>query len=302
MAILVLVIVQIIFGLNFVASKIIVEYLNPAYWAFIRFFISGVILFAIGVILKSGKVKIPRNGEYWIKIIVLSFLGITIGQLTFLKGIKLTTPTNASILMSLIPIFTSVIVLLLKHEDFLWRKVLGPCVALGGVFLLRSPSEMNFSNMHFVGDMLILLGAICSALYISFVRKFLRENDHYWASTWIFILGSLQIVLFSFFEWGEFIWPEVPQAKYSVYMGSLVFSLMGGTLLSYYLSNWALTRISSARASFFIYLQPVITAIFSWTILGEKVAMRSAISCSIIIVGFIIGISKSKELTKGNSN
>ena len=286
-----LILVQVIFGVNFVASKIIVTSVDPVHWSWFRFLVAGAILFAF---ITLRKVKNPLNRKFFITASILGFIGFTLGQISFLKGIKLTTTVNTSIICSTIPIFTLIIVIIRKIEKLTVIKLVGFVASFLGVLVLKKVEDFSFNNATFVGDMLIFFSAFSTAVYISYSKSFLRSNNHLVASTWIFLLASFQMILFAGIDGAPLTVPPITTP-----LGvSMVFSVIGATFVTYYLSNWALVHVDAAKVSIFIYLQPVIASLFAWLYLGEVVTVRVFLSCSLIICGFLLALyGGRKKLT-----
>src|SRR5689334_21631339 len=99
-----LIIVQILFGINYVVSKILVGALPPLLWASLRVIIAAVFLVTIACL--SGKPAPTLNRKFIIPAIFFSLLGVTLNQGTFLLGLHYTTASNSAVLNTLIPVFT----------------------------------------------------------------------------------------------------------------------------------------------------------------------------------------------------
>ncbi|MFZ8934888.1 MAG: DMT family transporter [Bacteriovoracaceae bacterium] len=278
----VLFIVQVLFGVNFVASKIIVGNLEPTAWAFYRFLISGILLLTFTNLIFKQRPHYSFN--YFLKINLFAFIGFTVGQLGMLKGLKLTTSINTSIITSTIPIWTMTFVLINKSENMGLRKVLGFLISFTGVLVIRDFTSFQFSNETFIGDGLVLIGAIASGTFIGLCRPFLLKNNHFYASSWMFLFGALQIGILALLTGTSF---EIK--SYSTEMvSSMVYSALFATLLTYFLSNWALTKVQSGNVAFFIYFQPVVAAILAWSYLDEVITLRTFLSTGLIILGFLV--------------
>ena len=161
------------------------------------------------------------------------------------------------------------IVVIRKQEPLTLFKVLGLLFAFTGVITIRNFEEFSLSNKTFLGDILVLINSFSISLFISFSRDFLRRNTHWWVTTWMFLIGGLQISLFSMTETYDFVWPVM-----TLELGvSMFIAVIGATLLTYFLSNWALVHVDPGKVSFFIYLQPVAASIVAWAYLGEAITL-----------------------------
>lgn len=70
------------------------------------------------------------------RLIIVSVVGIVLYQTLFMETVKYTSATNASLLISISPIFTTVFAIFLKQEKFSSRKLIGSIIAFGGAALV----------------------------------------------------------------------------------------------------------------------------------------------------------------------
>ncbi len=68
------------------------------------------------------------------------------------------------------------------------------------------------------------------------------------------------------------------------------YSIVGATMVTYFLSMWALARLKSSSVALFIYLQPVVAFILAWSLFGEEITFKTMGSASLIFVGMILGL------------
>ena len=274
--------VQILFGLNYVISKVVVTHFPPLVWASIRIIISAIILGSIAIALKR---PFPKDGKkFFIPLIGLALLGSILNQASFLVGLRLTTSTNSAILNTLIPVFTFLIVMVRGQEKVNLRKIIGLLSAFVGVLTIRKIENFKFSDQTFIGDLLMIFNCFCYGLFLSYGKKFLEKYDQIWVTTWIFIYGSVGLTIFAIPDYLQFQMPILTP----VLLGSAIFAVIGGTLLTYFLNNWALAYADSTHVAIFIYIQPVVAALLAWAWLGEIITFRSFLSSLLIFVGVLL--------------
>jgi drug/metabolite transporter (DMT)-like permease len=280
----VLILIQVLFGFNFAASKIIVKELDPILWSNIRFLLSGIILGVVTLILKRKHP--PMTREFFLPIIPLSLMGMALGQGLFLFGLKKTTSINTAIISTAIPLLTLMIVILRGQEKLTWMKFLGFICALLGVIFLRDFENFQLSSETFMGDMMVLLGGLCFAIYLSYGKQFLQKFDNLWITTWMFLISGIFMFLFNFNTWSNF---SIPVLEMN-FMVSAGYSIIGATVLTYFLNNWALKQVPSGVVALFIYLQPMVAAIVGWAILGEELTLRMLFASLLILLGVVLSI------------
>jgi len=285
--VLVLVLIQVLFGINFPASKIVVAKMDPFLWSNLRFLIAGFIMLVISLLSRRQHPRL--NKDFLLPVFTLSLLGMALGQGLFLIGLAKTTSINSSIIITFIPILTLLIVILRKQETVTFNKCIGIIMSFMGVILMRNITQFNLSNSTFIGDIFVFLGALCFALYLSFGKKFFMKYDNLWSTTWMFLISGFVMSLFNLNKMSMLDLSSFDSEFY--YCAS--FSILFATLLTYFLNNWALKHAPSAHVAVFIYLQPVVAGIIGFLYLGEIVTIRMFVSGMLIMSGLLFTLRKN---------
>ncbi len=283
-----LALVQVLFGINFITSKVIIQVFPPLAWANFRVFISAIAL--LGIAIATGKPHPPFKKEFFAPLCLYSFLGIVVSQSSFLMGLHYTTPTNGAILTTLIPIFTLLLATLSGQEPLFKSRIFGFFFALTGVLIIRRIETFTISDQSILGDGLILLNCFSYSLFLLVSKKFLGKYPPLWTTTWFFIIGSLELAIVAAPTWIGFKWPSMNSSL----LACMLFSIFGSTLLAYFLNLWALSRTRSSLVALFIYLQPVIASLLSWILFGEIISSRTLLSSLLIFTGMILASTRKK--------
>lgn len=280
-----LILVQVLFGLNYVFSKVIVDNFPPLLWGSIRIILASAVMMTAAVL--SGRKAPPRDRRFFVPLIGFALLGIIINQSSFLVGLRMTTSTNSAVLNTLIPIFTLLVVTFRGQEPLTTTRVAGFVSAFLGVLVLRKVEEFTLSNKTFIGDLLTMLNCLSYAFFLSFSKKFLERNDRLWTTAWLFVYGSVGITALSVPSWPGFHWPVMTPLM----LGSMVFSVLGGTLATYFLNIWALAHARSSSVALFIYLQPMVAAVFAWAFFGQPITTRVVLASALILQGMLFSLA-----------
>jgi drug/metabolite transporter (DMT)-like permease len=279
-----LILIQVLFGVNYAVSKGIVGLFPPLVWASLRIAIATLAILGVTLALKRPH---PRAGaKFFVPLIGLALLGTILNQSAFLVGLKYTTATNSAVLNSLIPVFTLLVVTVRGQERLTGKRALGFGLALLGVFVLRRVENMSWSDETWIGDLLTMFNCLSYALFLSLGRTFTQTYDRLWTTTWLFAYGTVGITLLALPDWLNFTFPKIEPAMW----GSLAFSVFGATLLTYFLNIWTLARAKSSQVAVYIYLQPVVGAAFAWFWLSEVPTVRTVVSSSLIFLGMLLAL------------
>jgi drug/metabolite transporter (DMT)-like permease len=284
-----LIAVQILFGINYVVSKIVVGVFPPLVWASLRIIVSSVIMVLAAVLARRPH---PKGGrEFFVPLIGFALLGTIINQASFLVGLHYTTSTNSAILNTLIPVFTLLIVTMRGQEPVTVRRVIGFLFAFAGVLVIRKVENFSLSDRTVVGDLLTILNCLSYGFFLSYSKKFLEKHDPLWTTAWLFIYGSIGLTVLAIPEYTTFHWPELTSKLWA----AVVFAVVGATLMTYFLNFWALAHAKSSQVALFIYLQPVVTAVIAWAWFDERVTVRTIAAMLFIFLGMVLALSQQRR-------
>ncbi len=290
-----LLLVQILFGLNFVTSKIVVNYINPTTFASLRFLISGATLYIFAAVEHHSLV--PRIGSFrtWRLIVALSVLGIAISQSLFLWGLKHSTSTNTAILSTSIPIFTLLIVWLRGQAALTRAELIGFSIALVALLIFYDVRNVSFGSGTLAGDLAILFSCLLMAAYISYCKDLFMQTSLLWGTTLLFMIGGAVLLPVAMFDLSSM--HEVPPEEF-IY--GFLYSVFAATLITYFLNNWAYRHVSPSVISLFIYVQPVAAAVAAYELLNETLIPRKIFAAVLIFIGMAVAAigPKRKQISK----
>jgi drug/metabolite transporter (DMT)-like permease len=288
LAIIALIFVQILFGLNFVSSKLVVTNINPSTFASLRFLIAGSTLYIFAAVEHRELFPKIKSIRTWGLLLGLSVVGIAMSQTLFLWGLKHSTSTNTAILSTSIPMFALLIVSLRGQAQLTWREFTGLGISLVALMIFYDIRNVSFGSKTIQGDLAILVSCFLMAGYISFCKDLFSQVKLLWGTTLLFIFGGLVLLPSAAAEINAM--QDVPPMTF-VY--AFTYSVFGATLITYFLNNWAYRHVSPSIISLFIYLQPVAAAVAAFELLGETLETRKIIAGALIFVGMAFAVSGS---------
>jgi len=274
--------VQVLFGINYVVSKVVIGVFPPLVWASLRIAIATLVMLVATLALKRPH---PTDGRaFFIPLIGFALLGAVINQSAFLVGLKHTTSTNSAILNTLIPVFTLLVVTARRQEPLTWARAVGFVLALTGVLVIRNVEHLTISDDTLLGDLLTMVNCISYALFLSYSKKFMEAHDSLWTTTWIFAYGTVGLTVLALPDWAAFQWPAMSPGLWA----AAIFAVLGATLLTYFLNFWALAHAKSSQVALYIYIQPVVAAALAWAWQGEIPTARTAAASVLIFLGMLL--------------
>ena len=217
--------------------------------------LGGAISFSI-IAFWKGRERIDRKD--WGRLFACGMCGVGINQVLFLWGLSLTAEVNASVLMTLVPVFIMLIAWALKQESLSRVRVLGLMISFSGAILLSLVGrKLQVGSQTWIGDLMIMTNTFFYAMYIVLLRPLTRRYKVITLIAWVYILGSLLSVPIGI--------PAIIQTPWSTISptawGGLIFIVLMITVFSYGLNAWAVKRMQASKVGIYIYLQPVLVSL-----------------------------------------
>ena len=276
----VLVSVQVMFALHYLAAKVVLGVIAPAAWAYLRIF-SAAVVFLI-IYLLSGGPRVDRADLG--RLALFSLFGVLINQICFIEGLARTTPSHASLILTTIPVATLLFAVLLGREKLRVSSVLGIFSALAGVLILLRIDDLDLRAEWFLGDVLVWINGTSFALFLVLSKRVVERLGPATSSAGILCFGSLGAALY-----GGPAALELEPARIAPEIWLLaVLIVIFPTILAYYLNYWALARVQSSHVALFIYLQPILASTLSVILLGDVVTWRLVLSSVFVFLGVLI--------------
>ncbi len=271
--------IQILFGVGYIFSKLLVESFPPLIWACIRSFCAALSIGVIALVL--GRPHPKLNRQFFFPLLAFALLGGLLTQGLFLVGLRHTTSTHSSVIFTLTPIFTLMVVIYLREERLTPQNLTGFVFSFLGILILTEVEKFHLSATLMRGD-LLTLGSACSyGLFIALSKNFFKKFDSTWITFWIFLCTGIGLAGFSFSEWETFRWPVMTPLLWIL----VTYGILGATLLSYFLVIWTIAHASPSKVALFSYLQPVLVSLIAYFFLGEGISPRTIGGSILILMG-----------------
>ncbi len=270
-------------ALNFTVVKIAIRELAPHAFNASRLVIASILLLAY-LWLKEGGVRVSRSDL--LKLTALGVVGNTFYQLLFINGLRRTTASNTSLIMTITPIFIALLGSLSGVERIRWTGWTGIFVAFAGLYfvLFGLSGAPALGSESRTGDLFILGAAVCWSVYTVFSRPLLERMSPLKLTTLTFALGALFYLPAGAGEIIATPWPSVSLGGWGALLYSAVFSFAAGYVFWYS----SVKRVGSTKTGIFGYITPVFAVIIAHIFLGEELHLSQAAGVLVIFLGFYL--------------
>lgn len=249
--------VALIYGANYLVAKgLMPRLIGPSGFIVLRA-TGAVVLFWVLYAFRPERVR----KAHLFRLMLCGLFGVAGNQLMFFNGLNLTSPVNASIIMTSNPILVLVASSLLLKTAITGRKLIGIILgAIGAVALLRLSAGSLSGHISWQGDLLIFGNAISYGVYLVLVKPLMGVYRPVTVISWVFLFGALIVLPFG--------WNQVLAIDWSAFqvveLWSVGYVVVFTTFVAYLLNIYALQRVMPTVVSTYIYLQPLFAGLFAY--------------------------------------
>lgn len=286
---LALLIVVLIWGLNFPIIKVALEPMPPYVVNAFRFAVSAVVLGAIHgwrTRHTPGGFFAPIREHGW-TVVGLGLLGYVLYQWCFIVGVDATSAGSAALIIASSPMWTAIIARLLGMEKLPLPAWGGLALSLAGTVLVvvAGANAPSFANDTLFGNTLMLGGAVLWAAYTVLSRPVLSAGVSAVGLAFFGIIVSLPIL------WALG-WSDVAAVDWTgvtpTVWAAIIFSGGFSTGIAYGLWNVAVQRVGPSATAIYNNLVPVVALVSGAVLIGERVTLYQLLGGALILGGLVL--------------
>lgn len=273
--------VCVIWGINFSVMKQAIAEVPPLAFTAVRFTAASLLLWLV-VRLREGPLDLPP-GTFW-RLVVLGVLGNSCYQLAFILGLVRTTATNSALLIATVPMLVAVLGALLGLERLTPRVWAGIAIATAGVMMVEATSGVTITASTLVGDGLTLLAALSWAGYTVGLRPITGKISPIRITTFTMLTGTPALVVAGLPQLLSHSWEHVGVAGW----GGLIYAALFSLTLAYILFNTSVRDVGPSRSAVYLCVTPAVATLVAWVVLGERPRPLQGVGALLILAGVVI--------------
>jgi len=286
---------NVIYGANYLIAKgVMPDKIGPSAFVFLRIVGAGLLFWFIKLYIKE---KVDTKD--FPRLILCGLLGVATNQLLFFHGLNLTSPIDASIIITAIPIVAVVFGSLLLKEKITKNKLLGITVGGIGAVLLIAYGNQSEGTSSLLGNLFVFITAISFGLYLVLVKPLMKKYNSITIVSWVFLFGFICMFPFGI--------KDAINTDFSAFTSqtyfAVAFVIIGPTFLANLFNIYALNYVSPSVNGSYIYLQPAISFIMvgiyayvlEYSEYAQDINPVKITSCFLVIIGVYLISKKSKK-------
>lgn len=272
---------NLIWGLNLIASKVGVGQFPPIFFSALRFGSLALLLIPM--------LKVHRG-----QMVNLFAAAMLTGPAAFallFTGIYLAEDATTVAVASQMGVpFSTLLSVWLLGETIRWRRTLGIALAFAGVVIISFDPRVF---AYWEGLALVVASSFVSSLGLIFLKR-LKGIRPLELQSWIALVGGSVLLLLSLtFEGGQM--AAVRNATWSgwsaLFFTTMMSSLIAHTAWYYLVSRYPVTSLSPLTL-----LSPLFGIFFGVTLLDDQLTLRMLAGGAVTLVGVLIVVVREKRL------
>ena len=256
----------------------------------VSFRVAGACLLFWIASLFAPKEQVPWRDR--LMFIGAALTGLLFNQCCFTIGLSITSPINASIVTTSMPIFAMILAALILREPITGKKALGVLMGCSGalILILSSAAHADARVGDIRGDLLCLFAQLSFALYLSLFNPLIKRYNVFTVNKYMFSWATLMLLPLSSYHVYGVISQPIPLLTW-IEVGYVVVC---GTFFCYILTMIGQRTLRPTVVSVYNYVQPIV-AVAASLIMGISTMKLTHVLAVVLVFSGVWLVVKSKS-------
>lgn len=229
------------------------------------------------------------------RLCVAGILCIVLNQVLFTVGVNYTSPIDATVISTMLPIVTMVFAAIILKESITGMKVVGIAVGAAGALTLVFGGGGSSAGGGLIGDALCFTAQVSCALYMVIFSNTIHRYSVVTLMKWLFLFSAIIVTMVT--------WPSVVAVDYASLplkaWGEMLFIVFGGTFVSYIFFTGGQKLLRPTVVSMYNYVQPIVATVLSVAMGVGSFGVGKVISMAMVFAGVYIVTHAKNSTAKG---
>ena len=251
--------------------------------------VGACVLFLIAS-LWAPKEHVPRKDK--LMFIGAALFGLVCNQCCYTMGLSITSPINASIVTTSMPIFAMLLAALILKEPITGKKALGVLMGCSGalMLILTSAAHADGKVGDIRGDLLCLFAQFSFALYLSLINPLIRRYNVFTINKYMFSWATLMLLPFTFSHVADVVSRPIPALTWL----EVGYVVVVGTFFCYILTMIGQRTLRPTVVSVYNYVQPIVSVAAS-LLMGIGILKPTHALAVVLVFSGVWLVTKSKS-------
>jgi len=282
----------VLWGSTYLAMRVIVRDMPPYVAGAVRYLIAGPIM--LGTLALMGR-KVSLNFQDLRRLLVISILLLSIGNIGVLWGEEYVSSGLASLIVALVPIWVVIMAAWFFRAGRMTAKGLfGLALGIVGLLVLLWPriaSGSHLGRLELLGSAILAGASFFWSLGSIFSHRYNLSVDVFVSAAWQMVLGGLvnAVIALSFGQFQRTHWTTRA-------LSAIAYLVVFGSWLGYSAYIYLLEHVPTPKVATYAYVNPIVAVFLGWAILREHVDLFMLLGTAIIIASVaLVNTSKIKR-------
>jgi drug/metabolite transporter (DMT)-like permease len=226
-------------------------------------------------------------------------IGVLFNQGCFIVGVSLTTPSEACLVTTTMPMWVMLLAWLILREPISLKKAGGIIIGASGALILMlgnaSSTDVGASNPP-LGDFIILMAQLSYALYLTLYRNFIRKYSLVTLMKWMFLSASIVALPVTSPVISSTMWADITTTEWL----GIAAVVIGATYIAYICIMIGQKNLRPTIVGMYNYVQPVVaTAVGIWLGLDSFTFLKGVAVVLIFSGVWLVTVSRSLATDRG---
>lgn len=226
-------------------------------------------------------------------------LGVLFNQGCFIIGVSLTSPGEASLVTTTMPMWVMLLAWIILHEPITIMKAGGILAGATGaiILILGNGAALGGGKSATLGDTIVLLAQLSYALYLTLYRNFIRKYTLVTLMKWMFLSATIVALPSTAVKLMQIQWGAVTITEWL----GIAFIVVCGTFIAYICIMIGQKHLRPTVVGMYNYVQPIVATAVGICLGLDRMTPLKALAILLIFSGVFL-VTKSKALPTDNPN
>lgn len=224
-------------------------------------------------------------------LLAAGLFAIVLNQCNYIVGLSITSPLNASIMTTTMPILTMILAALVLKEPLTIKKMAGVALGcLGALTLILATAGGSIGGV-LLGDLMCIAGQLSYAIYLTVFKRVISRHHPITCQKWMMtsalvVISPLVIPALCRVDWA---------ALSGITIAETAFVVVGGTFLSFLLSTIAQQILRPTVIAMYNYMQPIVACTVSVLLGLGRFTGYHLLAAALVFLGvYLVNASKAR--------
>ena len=269
----------------------------------VRIFGAAILFWIFSFFTKGEKIKDKTD---YVRFFFAGLFAILLNQCVYVTGVSMTSPVDASIITTTLPIVTMIFAAIFIKEPVTGLKAGGVLLGACGALLLifgdhilggSAPVVRSGQSSNLTGDLLCFFAQCSYAVYLVIFRNLIKKYHPVTLMKWMFIFSSIVMIPMSARSLALTGWNSISLTEYA----ELAYVLIFGTFLCYLIVPVGQKHLRPTLVAMYNYVQPVVATAVAIIWGMDTFNILKVLAVGLIFAGVIL-VNRSKARFPADDN